>query len=175
MVLFFSDLIAVIPIPAMAATIMIVGANMINWSDIKPHFHNLPEGVVFTASFVSVHVFGLFGAVICGSVLALAYAKWEKAHPNVTLEGNTLRIKGNIYYGSLPVIESLFHKAVKRVDELVVDFSAVHHIDPEGVRWLAEIKQLKQVRFMDRRNGIDRRTGERVKPSATDRRQRRVL
>ncbi|UTW11356.1 SulP family inorganic anion transporter [Marinobacterium rhizophilum] len=175
LVLFFSDLIAIIPIPAMAATIMIVGANMIKWSDIKPHCHNLPEGIVFAASFISVHIFGLFGAVICGSLLALAYAKWEKAHPNVSLEGNILRIKGNIYYGSLPVIESLFHKAVKQVDELVVDFSAVHHIDPEGVRWLAELRSHEKVRFMDRRSGMDRRTGKRVKHSKTDRRQRRVL
>ncbi|MCP8688762.1 SulP family inorganic anion transporter [Marinobacterium sedimentorum] len=175
LVLFFSDLIAIIPIPAMAATIMIVGANMIKWSDIKPHFHNVPEAIVFSTSFISVHIFGLFGAVICGSLLALAYAKWEKAHPNVSLDGNTLRIKGNIYYGSLPVIESLFHKAINQQDELVVDFSAVHHIDPEGVRWLAELRQHEKVRFMDRRSGMDRRTGKRVKHSKTDRRQRRVL
>ncbi len=175
LVLFFSDVIAVIPIPAMAATIMIVGANMINWSDIKPHFHNLPEAVVFVASFASVHIFGLFGAVICGSLLALAYAKWEKAHPNVVLEGNVLKIRGNIYYGSLPVVEALFHKALAQTHTLAVDFSAVHHIDPEGVRWLAEIKSHPQVRLLDRRDGMDRRTGERVIPTKTDRRQRRVL
>jgi sulfate permease, SulP family len=175
MVLFLSDLIAIIPIPAMAATIMVVGANMINWSDIRPHFNNAPEGIVFVASFASVHLLGLFGAVICGSLLALGYAKWEKAHPNVSLEGNTLKIKGNIYYGSLPVIESLFHRAIARNEELTVDFSRVHHIDPEGVRWLTEIKRHEHIRLIDRRSGIDRRTGRRVEHTKTDRRQRRVL
>ena len=37
-VLLFSDLIAIIPIPAMAAVIMIVGANMMRWEDVRPHF-----------------------------------------------------------------------------------------------------------------------------------------
>lgn len=176
----FGEYIAIVPVPAMAAIIMVVGANMIDWSDIKAHFQHRPEAIVFSASFLSVHVFGLFGAVICGSLLALAYAKWEKAHPNVTLEGNVLRIRGNIYYGSLPVIEALYHRASndRRFDELIIDFSAVHHIDPEGIRWLAEVGKNGRVRFADRRSGQDRRggsaghSGERKRK---DRRHRQAL
>jgi SulP family sulfate permease len=180
LVSFLGELIAIIPVPAMAAIIMVVGANMIDWADIKAHFRHRPEAVVFSASFLSVHVFGLFGAVICGSLLALAYAKWEKAHPNVSLEGNVLRIRGNIYYGSLPVIESLYHLANsdKRFDELVIDFSAVHHIDPEGLRWLAEIGRNGRVRFADRRSGQDRRADAQDRPpdrKRKDRRRRRTL
>lgn len=177
---FFGEYIAIVPVPAMAAIIMVVGANMIDWSDIKAHFQHRPEAIVFSASFLSVHVFGLFGAVVCGSLLALAYAKWEKAHPNVTLEGNVLRIRGNIYYGSLPVIESLYHRANndKRFDGLVVDFSAVHHIDPEGIRWLAEIGKNGRVRFAERRGGEDRRDDSAGRPGERkrkDRRRRQVL
>ncbi|NMG77143.1 SulP family inorganic anion transporter [Aromatoleum diolicum] len=175
LVSFFGEYIAIIPVPAMAAIIMVVGANMIDWADIKAHFQHRPEAIVFSASFLSVHVFGLFGAVICGSLLALAYAKWEKAHPNVTLERNVLRIRGNIYYGSLPVIESLYHRANsdKRYAELIVDFSAVHHIDPEGIRWLAEIGKNGKVRFADRRSGQDRRTGSADRPAERKRKDRR--
>ncbi|MBD5801941.1 putative sulfate transporter [Azoarcus sp. Aa7] len=180
LVSFFGDFIAIIPVPAMAAIIMVVGANMIDWSDIRAHFQHRPEAIVFSASFLSVHLFGLFGAVICGSLLALAYAKWEKAHPNVSLERNVLRIRGNIYYGSLPVIESLYHRANSdaRFDELVVDFSAVHHIDPEGIRWLAEVGKNHKVRFADRRSGQDRRAAAGEAPAdrkRKDRRRRRTL
>lgn len=180
LVSFFGEYIAIVPVPAMAAIIMVAGANMIDWSDIKAHFQHRPEAIVFSASFLSVHVFGLFGAVICGSLLALAYAKWEKAHPNVTLEGNVLRIRGNIYYGSLPVIESLYHRANsdRRFDELIVDFSAVHHIDPEGIRWLAEVGKNGRVRFAERRKGQDRRDDSAGRPGERkrkDRRRRQVL
>lgn len=54
MVLFLAPLIAIIPMPAMAAVIMLLGANMINWEDIGPHFKDRREAVVFLASFHSV-------------------------------------------------------------------------------------------------------------------------
>lgn len=157
LVLFFARLIAIIPMPAMAAVIMLLGANMINWDDIKPHLKNRRELVVFMGSFLSVLFLDLFGAVIVGSILAIAYAKWEQVNPNVSLRGNVLKIKGNIYYGSLPVIEAIYHDAIGRVDELIIDFSECYYIDPEGVRWLAAAKAARKVGFVDRRSGRDRR------------------
>ncbi len=174
LVLFFSELISIIPIPAMAAVIMVVGANMINWQEIRPHLNNLPEAVVFGVSFISVHIFGLFGAVIAGSVLALAHAKWIKAHPRINLNGNVLAIHGNIYYGSLPVIESMYHEAIERHDSLVLDFRNVYYIDPEGLRWLMAVKGNDHVTLLDRRGGDDeRRTGKRARRN--DRRRTRYL
>ena len=161
MVLFFGHLIAIIPMPAMAATIMLLGANMINWEDIKPHLHNRREAVVFIASFLSVLFLDLFGAVLVGSVLAIAYSKWEQAHPNISLRGNVLKIRGNIYYGSLPVIEAVYHRVIDRVDELVIDFSECYYIDPEGVRWLSAAKAGRKVGLIDRRSGEDRRIPDR--------------
>jgi sulfate permease, SulP family len=160
MVLFLADFIAIIPMPAMAAIIMVVGANMINWEDIKPHLANRREAVVFTASFLSVLLFDLFGAAVVGSILAIAYSKWEQAHPNINLRGNVLKIRGNIYYGSLPIIESIYHDAIERNEQLVIDFSECYYIDPEGIRWLANAKAHK-VGFVDRRSGQDRRALER--------------
>jgi sulfate permease, SulP family len=61
-VLFFAPLIAIIPMPAMAAVIMLLGANMISWEDIKPHLQNRRETIVFLASFLSVLFLDLFGA-----------------------------------------------------------------------------------------------------------------
>jgi SulP family sulfate permease len=152
MVLFLADVIAIIPMPAMAAIIMVVGANMINWEDIKPHLRDRREAVVFMASFLSVLFLDLFGAVVVGSVLAIAYSKWEQAHPSMNLRGNVLKVRGNIYYGSLPVIESTYHSAIERVGSVVLDFSQCYYIDQEGIRWLAAAKKAGQkVTFADRR------------------------
>ena len=183
MVLYLAPLIAIIPMPAMAAVIMLLGANMINLQDIKPHFRDKREAVVFLASFLSVLFLDLFGAVIIGSFLAIAYSKWEQAHPNVSLRGNVLKVRGNIYYGSLPVVESMYHVAVARGGRITIDFSDCYYIDREGIRWLAAARA-KNVDLADRRSGRDRREADRRRAasnrkraagrrrSAADRRQR---
>jgi len=157
MVLFLAGVIAIIPMPAMAAIIMLLGANMIKWEDVRPHLRDRREAVVFVASFLSVLFLDLFGAVVVGSILAIAYSKWEQANPRVSLRGSVLKIRGNIYYGSLPVIEATYHQAISSVDNLVIDFSDCYYIDPEGLRWLAAAKAGHHVGFVDRRTGADRR------------------
>jgi SulP family sulfate permease len=157
MVIFLAGAIAVIPMPAMAAIIMVVGANMINWGDIKPHLRDRREAVVFTASFLSVLFLDLFGAVVVGSILAIAYSKWEQAHPSISVRGNVLKVRGNIYYGSLPVIEATYHKVIEREGGVVLDFSECYYIDQEGIRWLAAAKAAQKVDFADRRRNQDRR------------------
>jgi SulP family sulfate permease len=122
------------------------------------------------ASFLSVLFLDLFGAVIVGSVLAVAYSKWEQANPNVSLRGNVLKIRGNIYFGSLPVIEATYHAAIARVENLVIDFSECYYIDPEGIRWLAAAKAGHKVGFLDRRSGQDRRALTDPRPAADERR-----
>jgi SulP family sulfate permease len=169
LVLFFAGVIAIIPMPAMAAIIMLLGANMLKWEDIRPHLTDRREAVVFTASFLSVLFLDLFGAVVVGSLLAIAYSKWEQAHPNISLRGNVLKIRGNLYYGSLPVIEATYHEAISRVENLVIDFSECYYIDPEGVRWLAAAKSGRRIGFVDRRKTGERRDGGR--PRALDRRK----
>jgi len=139
LVLVFSDLIAIIPIPAMAAVIMIVGANMINWSDIRPHFSSLPEMVVFCSAFISVHVFGLFGAVIVGSILALINFKWCKLHPQTVWFDNVLVIRGSLYYGSLPFMEKTIKEAPNQDEPICIDLREVSYIDVEGERWVDEM------------------------------------
>jgi SulP family sulfate permease len=157
MVLFFARVIAIIPMPAMAAIIMLLGANMLKWEDIRPHVTNRREAVVFIGAFLAVLFLDLFGAVLVGCLLAIGYSKWEQAHPSISLAGNVLKIRGNIYYGSLPVIEKIYHEALARNERLVIDFSQAYYIDPEGLRWLAAAKNTGHASFIDRRSGIDRR------------------
>lgn len=161
MVLFLASWIAIIPMPAMAAVIMLIGANMIRWEDIRPHFRDRREASVFLASFLSVLFLDLFGAVVVGSVLAIAYSKWQQAHPNISVEGNLLKIRGNVYYGSLPVIEAAYHRALERNADVTLDFSDCHYIDREGVRWLADMQHKRGTGLVDRRRTPERRTQER--------------
>src|SRR3954466_6930579 len=162
LVLFFAPVIAIIPMPAMAAIIMLLGANMLKWEDIKPHVTNRREAVVFIGAFLAVLFLDLFGAVLVGCLLAIAYSKWEQAHPNISLHGDVLKIRGNIYYGSLPVIEKVYHQALSATDKLVIDFSQVYYIDPEGMRWLAAARAAGHATFIDRRSGRDRRDHQAV-------------
>jgi SulP family sulfate permease len=172
LVLFFAKAIAIIPMPAMAAVIMVLGANMISWEDIKPHFQSRHEATVFAASFLSVLFLDLFEAVLVGSALAIAYSKWQQAHPDISLRGNVLKIRGNIYYGSLPVIESIYHRALARGQDVIIDFSECYYIDQEGIRWLAALKRRKAA-FVDRRGGSDRRDTGRANEGQQRRRQDR--
>jgi SulP family sulfate permease len=73
------------------------------------------------------------------------------------VRGNVLKIRGNIYYGSLPVIESTYHAARARAEEVIIDFSECYYIDQEGIRWLAALKEGHGTAFVDRRSGRDRR------------------
>jgi len=163
MVLFLAPWIAIIPMPAMAAVIMLIGANMIRWDDIRPHLRDRREATVFLASFLSVLFLDLFGAVVVGSVLAIAYSKWQQAHPNLSVEGNLLKIRGNVYYGSLPVIEAAYHRALERNADVTLDFSDCHYIDREGVRWLADMQRKRGTELVDRRKQQERRERERRK------------
>lgn len=185
LVLFLAKIIAIIPMPAMAAVIMLLGANMINWEDIKPHFKDRGDTMVFMASFLSVLFLDLFGAVVVGSILAIAYSKWQQAHPNISVRGNVMKIRGNIYYGSLPVIEATYHAALARDRSFVIDFSECYYIDAEGIRWLAAVKAALNTPFTDRRKAENRRTERRTGSAAErvsdgrrrkpDRRQRSEL
>lgn len=169
MVLVLGRWIAIIPMPAMAAVIMLLGANMINWEDIKPHFKDRKETVVFLASFLSVLFLDLFGAVLVGSVLAILYSKWEQAHPNISVRDNVLKIRGNIYYGSLPVIEAMYHQVIQRKGSVVLDISDCYYIDNEGIRWIAAAKASQKAALADRRRGDRReRAGGGDKSGAAD-------
>jgi len=161
LVLFFAEWISIIPMPAMAAIIMLLGSNMINWEDIKPHMQDKREAVVFFASFLSVLFLDLFGAVVVGSLLAVAYAKWAHAHPNVTIDGSEIRVRGNVYYGSLPVIEAAYQSVIQQAGRVTLDFSTCHYIDREGLRWLSELKRRPDVTLIDRRSTSERRHQER--------------
>ncbi len=130
--------IAIIPLPSMAALIMLVGANMLRISDIRHHFKSPIEIIVFLAAFASVHIFGLLDAALIGAGFAFIDWVWHKAHPYVMIDGNRISIYGDLYYASLDYVETKIAKTVKNHPELEIDLTRTHYIDAEASRWLAE-------------------------------------
>jgi SulP family sulfate permease len=140
----FADLLSIIPIPALAAIIMLVGFNMISWKDIRLHFFSKVEAVTFITSFMAIHIFGLFGAVIAGSLISLAHFVWLKSHPRIVFENDVVYVNDTIYYGSLPELEKIInqiiidpkYKHLTEQNNIVIDISNVHYVCPEAVRFL---------------------------------------
>jgi len=56
----------------------------------------------------------------------------------------------------------MYHRAIGRIDKLVIDFSECYYIDAEGLRWLSAAKAAAKATFIDRRSGDDRREIERA-------------
>jgi len=143
---FFMDLVSVIPIPALAAVVMLVGYNMISWDEIKVHLHSRVETVAFATSFMAIHVFGLFGAVIAGSLVSLIHFVWVRSHPRIVVKGDRVTVNDTIYYGSLPDLEKTLHglKRTERKNEydgVSIDVRNVHFICPEAKRFLANFEK----------------------------------
>ena len=94
---------------------------------------------------MSVHVVGLFGAVIASSLLALIHFKWISLHPEIIQEDDKIIIKDSLYYGSIPHIEKTIHKALSENEKVTIDITQTTYIDHEGCRWLKEIESNKNL------------------------------
>ncbi len=137
MIFLAKDLLAIVPLPATAALIMLVGANMLRLSDIRHHFKSPVETTVFLAAFASVHIFGLLDAALIGAGFAFIDWVWHKAHPYVEINGNRISIFGDLYYASLGYVEPKIASVVENFPELEIDLTHTHYIDTEAGRWLA--------------------------------------
>jgi len=134
---FFIDVLKIIPIPSLAAIIMLVGLNMIEWKNFTIHWHSKIELLSFLTSFMTIHIFGLFGAVIAGSLVTLCHFIWRHSHPLITLEEHTITVHDILYYGSLPELERHIN-LVKQAGFSTVEIntSEISYIDNEAQRFL---------------------------------------
>ena len=131
------DVLKIIPIPALAAVTMLVGMNMIDWRNVSIHLRSRVETLAFVISFLCIHIFGLFGAVVAGSLVSLAHFLWLKSHPRVWVDGNTVYVTDNVYYGSLSRIEKeISALQAEGYAEVVIDTSNVSYFDDESRRFV---------------------------------------
>lgn len=152
------DWLAIIPLPAMAAMIMLVGANMLRLKDVKHHFKSPIETIVFISSFIAVHVFGLLNAALIGASFAFVNWVWHKSHPQLLVDGQHASITGDLYYASVAVIEKPIIEMVKKYGEARLDLSHMSHIDAEATRWIAKIGDAHDCRLFYTLNKKQERT-----------------
>lgn len=134
---------AIIPLPAMAALIMLVGANMLKLGEVAHHFKSKVETAVFIAAFVSIQVFGLLDAVLISAAIAFINWVWNKSHPVVQIQDNRVYVLGDLYYASIPVVEPYIAKTLKQHSEIELDLTESALLDPEAARWIARLGQGK--------------------------------
>lgn len=135
------DLLALIPLPAMAALIMLVGANMLRWDGLRRYMNTGVEALTFFAAFASVHIFGLLNAALIGAALALLNWVWVKIHPTVLGEGPRVAIVGDLDYASLRILEREMKPLMASNDWLEVDLRGSLLLDAEGARWLKRLSE----------------------------------
>ena len=135
------DLLALIPLPAMAALIMLVGANMLRWDGLRRYMDTWVEALTFFAAFASVHIFGLLNAALIGAALALFNWVWVKIHPHILGEGPRVAIVGDLDYASLRILEREIKPLMASNDWLEIDLRASLQLDAEAARWLKRLSE----------------------------------
>lgn len=160
---FFIDVLKLIPIPALAAIIVLVGLNMIHWKTLTMHLHSKVETLSFLTSFMAIHIFGLFGAVIAGSIVSLLHFLWLRLHPKMRDKGDTIFMHDTMTYASLPELE----KKIKEmrhtgVQCITLDTTKVTFVDNEAKRFIALFQEKggKVIRTRDKNKNFKSRGKE---------------
>ena len=135
------DLLALIPLSAMAALIMLVGANMLRWDGLRRYMSTWVEALTFFAAFASVHIFGLLNAALIGAALALFNWMWVKIHPRVLGDGERAAIIGDVDYASLRILEREMKQRLEDNERLEIDLRASLQLDAEAARWFKRLSE----------------------------------
>lgn len=161
--IFFGDLSRMLAMPALAAVIVVVGANLVKIAEIK-EVANLSnkDFAVLLSTFLSTLIVSLEVAIYFGVILSLFFALQRLATPVIKLEVpdpaspggrfynlerrpelqqcpqlKVVRVDGGIYYGSIDEVEKFFK--VLSEDErkfLLLDLKGLTFIDLESCKWL---------------------------------------
>ncbi len=139
--LLFGDILALIPIPAMAAIIMVVGYMTVDFKMIREIMKNRVEAMVFMVSFASIHIFGLAEALAIGAAMEIIHFHWRKSHPFMEWVDNVLHIHGSLYYASIPRVEEQLESFKGKTPALCLN--QVFYVDTSAERWLTYVENVR--------------------------------
>lgn len=173
-VLVVAPLIAYLPIPAMAAVILMVAYNLIDFRFAKTVFRSSRrQSIVMVITFVATLVADLEMSVIIGVMFSLIFYLQKASTPNVAVmapdpadanrrftyllrkqlpecpQMKTLRIDGSIFFGSVNHISNeireLVDEKAPEVNTLLIVAQGINFIDVAGSEWcLQEAKRWEQ-------------------------------
>ena len=160
-----------LPLPALAATIILAVLGMIDFATLRDAWrHDRSDAAALLATTTGVLLLGVEKGVILGVVLSLATVIWRASRPHIAVIGRIpgsehfrnvqrhrvetlsevllLRIDADIFFGNVDaVVDHLEHLLKERTDkglatrDLVLVMSAVSSIDTTGLYVLNEINR----------------------------------
>lgn len=144
LVVFLSDLVRIIPMPALVAIMIMVSVGTFSWSSVgNLRHHPLSSSVVMLATVVTVvwthnlAIGVLAGVLLSGSFFAAKIATFFRVTSDLSGDGRhrTYRIQGQIFYASVEDLMKAFdfREAVERV---TIDVSRAHIWDISAVQAL---------------------------------------
>lgn len=155
-VLSLASVISYIPIPVVAALLILVGYWLIEPEVIKKVLCTRQESIIFFVTLGSALIFGLNNGVFTGLALSLFVYLWYASIPNIVvrLESSSdgkpvyiVTIDGNLFFGSVRHVE----KALSRLGEpnkpciIVLRTDHITYIDAPGAELIG--KELKKRRL----------------------------
>jgi len=148
--------IAYIPIPVVAALLVLVGYWLIEPNVIKKVLCTRQESIIFFVTLASALVFGLNDGVFTGLALSLFVYLWYASIPNIVIRrendsDNTpvyiVTVDGNLFFGSLRHVERALSKLGENDEHCIIVLRTDHitYIDAPGAAMIA--KELEKRRL----------------------------
>ncbi|MFD4575620.1 SulP family inorganic anion transporter [Streptomyces sp. NPDC058417] len=130
----FPDLLAYIPIPALAGVLVHAGAKLIKVGAVVELWRtHRGEALILVVTAVSIVVVSMFEGVLIGLVLAITKTAWEASHIRLDVVDKgagpvQAYLSGNATFLRLPrILDSL--EALPQDRPVELDLSGLHHLD----------------------------------------------
>ncbi len=150
------QIIAYIPMAAVAGTLILVGYGLIDLRGIRQILRTRQETIIFFSTFLVALSLGLNSGVFTGLFLSLLVYLWYASTPNIIIEKHTARdgrpvtvftIDGNLFFGSVRYVERAMAKAGEGNDTNILLLRTDHltYIDVPGAAMItAEARKSQQ-------------------------------
>lgn len=144
-VLVAAPLASWVPIPVLAAIVMVTAARMGEWHEFA-RFKSFPwhYGLIMLSTFLLTVLFDLTVAVEVGLLLACLFFVYrmqdltEIERINVKMRNgvNAYAVRGTLFFGSVGKLDEQMEQTLADANVLVFDMSEVINIDATGADWL---------------------------------------
>ena len=164
--------LALMPLPALAATIIVAVLGMLELSTLRTAWrYDRRDAVALVATTGGVLVLGIEAGVIVGVMISMANLIWRASHPHIAVlgriagsehfrnveryQGQTiphvlmLRIDANLFFGNVEAVNARIEdelKAHPAARHLVLVMTAVSEIDTSALFALMELNQALKLR-----------------------------
>jgi SulP family sulfate permease len=161
--------LALLPLPTLAATIIVAVLGMLDLSTLRSAWrYDRADALALLATAAGVLALGVEAGVVIGLVLSMGALIWRASRPNIAVLGRTehfrdierhaadtvpglllLRVDGNLFFGNVEAVNEYIEDqlaAQPGLRNLVLVLSAVNSIDSSALFGLAELNGMLRQR-----------------------------